>query len=80
MSRTFVTWAKKDMGEHVFASEGWVSYAAFQEEEIETFSGESGVASFGLYDISTTVGSQTLLINVGITEEGDIVIRSYQYQ
>lgn len=80
MTITFITWAKKDMGEHVFTSEGWVSYAAFQEEEVECFSGESGVASFGLYDICTTVGSQTLLINVGITEEGDLVIRSYQYQ
>ena len=80
MTITFITWAKKDMGDHVFNSEGWVSYAAFQEEEVECFSGESGVASFGLYDICTTVGSQTLLINVGVTEEGELVIRSYQFQ
>jgi len=74
---TFTTWATKDMGEYTFSGDGWVSYAAFQEE---CFSGESGTAAFGLYDITVTIGSSTLLVNVGITEEGEIVLRSYQFQ
>ena len=80
MTITFATWAKKDMGEYTFSGDGWVSYAAFQAEEVECYSGESGVASFGLYDITATAGSYTILINVGITEEGEIVVRSWQVQ
>jgi len=80
MTITFATWAKKDMGEHTFSGDGWVSYSAFQEEAVECFSGESGAASFGLYDITVTIGSYTLLVNVGITEEGEIVMRSWQVQ
>jgi hypothetical protein len=77
---TLVAWTSKDMGDYTFTSEGWVKYAAFQEDAVEVFNGESGAASFGLYDITTTVGSYTILVNVGITETGEIVIRSYQIQ
>lgn len=41
------------------------------------YSGESGLASFGLYDVTVTIGSYTVLVNVGITEEGEIVLRSW---
>ncbi len=64
--------------EEPFETSGWVTYAGFDEDLV--FSGDSGPASFGLYDITATVGGYTLLVNVGITEEGDIVLRSYQVQ
>ncbi|MFC1921036.1 hypothetical protein ACFLYQ_04855 [Chloroflexota bacterium] len=75
---TFTTWAKRDMGEYTFCTDGWVSYAAFQEDAVATFSGDSGLASFGLYDITVTCGDYTYLVNVGLTETGEIVIRSWQ--
>jgi len=56
-----------------------VTYAGFEEEGV-VYSGESGIASFGLYDITVTVGSYTYLVNVGITEEGEIILRSWQLQ
>ena len=77
---SFTTWTSKNIGENTYSGSGWVSYAAFQEEEVECYSGESGPASFGLYDITVTIGSHTLLVNVGITEEGEIVVRSWQVQ
>lgn len=77
---TFTAWTLKHMGEDTFSSSGWVDYAAFAEEAKECYSGDSGVASFGLYDISVTVGSYTILANVGITEEGEVVIRSWQVE
>jgi len=77
---TFTTWGKKKMGEDTFSGSGWVSYAAFQEEVVECYSGESGLASFGLYDITVNIGGYTVLVNVGITEEGEIVVRSWQLQ
>jgi len=77
---TFATWAQKDMGDYTFTGDGWVSYSAFQEESIECFSGESGSASFGLYDVSVTIGSYTVLVNVGITETGEVILRSWQVQ
>jgi hypothetical protein len=76
---SFIASATEEVGEHTYSGSGWVSYAGFEEEE-EVYSGESGPASFGLYDITVTIDGQTLLVNVGITEEGEIVIRSYQLQ
>ena len=38
----------------------------------------TGLASFGLYDITVTCGGVTYLVNVGITETGEIIIRSWQ--
>ena len=75
---TFTTWAQKDMGEYTFTGDSEIYYAAFGEDIVETFSGESGVASFGLYDVTVTAGPYTILVNVGITETGEIVVRSWQ--
>ena len=58
------------MGEHSYQGSGYVTYAGFEEEGV-LYSGGSGIASFGLYDITVTVGSYTYLVNVGITEEGE---------
>jgi len=68
------------MGEHTYSGSGWVTYAGFEEDEATNYSGESGLASFGLYDVTVTIGSYTVLVNVGITEEGEIVLRSWQIQ
>jgi hypothetical protein len=80
MMITYTTWAKKDMGDYTFTTDGWVSYAAFQEDATYSFSGESGLASFGLYDITVTCGGTTYLVNAGLTETGELVIRSWQVQ
>lgn len=74
---TFIASAEEDMGEHNYQGSGYVTYAGFEEEGV-VYSGGSGIASFGLYDITVTVGSYTYLVNVGITEEGEIVLRSWQ--
>jgi len=76
---SFIASASGEMGENTYSGSGWVSYAGFEEEAV-VYSGESGPTSFGLYDITVTVGPYTLLVNVGITEEGEIVLRSYQFQ
>ncbi len=76
---TFIASAADDMGEHNYSGSGSVTYAGFEEEGV-AYSGESGISSFGLYDITVTVGSYTYLVNVGITEEGEIVLRSWQLQ
>ena len=39
------------MGEPTYSGSGWVSYAGFDEDEAVSYSGESGLASFGLYDV-----------------------------
>ncbi len=65
------------MGELTYSGSGWVGYAGFEEDEAVSYSGESGLASFGPYDVTVTVGSYTVLVNVGITEEGEIVLRSW---
>jgi len=77
---TFIASASADMGEHTYSGSGWVIYAGFEEDEATNYSGESGLASFGLYDVTVTIGSYTVLVNVGITEEGEIVLRSWQIQ
>ena len=77
---SFTAWAQKKMGEHTFSGSGSVSYAAFQEEEVESYDGQSGLASFGLYDITVNIGGYTILVNMGITEEGEVVVRSWQLQ
>lgn len=76
---SFITEAEGDMGEQTYTCSGWVSYAGFEEEAVH-YSGQSGLSSFGLYDITVSIGGYTVLVNVGITEEGEIVIRSYQLQ
>lgn len=76
---SFIASASGAMGEHTFSGSGQVTYAGF-EQDAAMYSGTSGPASFGLYDITVTVGPYTLLVNVGITEEGELVLRSYQVQ
>lgn len=78
MVLSFMASATEDMGVYTYSGSGWVSYAAFQEEEKVGYSGQSGPVTFGLYDISVTIGQYNLLVSVGITEAGEIVIRSYQ--
>jgi len=79
---SFITWTRKNMtmGEHTFSGSGHVTYAAFQEEEVASYSGESGLGAVGLYDITVSIGGYTVLVNVGITEEGELVMRSWQIQ
>ncbi|MFC2033846.1 hypothetical protein ACFLTT_00375 [Chloroflexota bacterium] len=75
----FETWGlKSTMGDYSFDGEGSVTYAAFQTDEEVVYSGSSGISCVGLYDITVTVGDYTYLVNVGINEEGEIVIRSWQ--
>jgi hypothetical protein len=77
---TFTTWTLDDMGEQEYGGSGWVEYAAFQEDQKESYDGDSGPASFGLYDLTVDAGSCTMLVNVGVTETGEIVIRSWQVE
>ncbi|MFC1930534.1 hypothetical protein ACFLWE_01415 [Chloroflexota bacterium] len=76
---SFTASAEKDMGDHTFSGSGWVEYAGFQETIQESYSGTSGPFAVGLYDITVDLGSVTVLVNVGVTETGEIVVRSYQY-
>ena len=77
---TFTTWTLDDMGEQEYGGSGWVEYAAFSEDQKESYSGDSGPASFGLYDLTVDAGSCTMLVNVGVTETGEIIIRSWQVE
>ncbi|MFQ6122885.1 MAG: hypothetical protein ACE5LA_07520 [Dehalococcoidales bacterium] len=78
---SFVAWTGGEIGDNTYSGSGWVEYAGFEEEAGGQFSGEYSPGSFGYYyDIIATSGSYTILVNVGITEEGEIVIRSYQIQ
>jgi len=78
---SFVASTTEEVGENTFSGSGWVEYAGFEEWETEQFSGEYGPGSFGhYYDIIATSGSYTILVHVGITEEGEVVILSYQVQ
>ena len=78
---TFLTSTTEEVGEDAYEGEGVVYYAAFGSEEGEIFSGEYALSNIGAYyDITATAGSYTVLVNVGITEEGELIIRSYQVQ
>jgi len=77
---SFIAWTRKNMGEHEFSGSGQVTYAAFNTDEVASYSGESGLGAVGLYDITVNVGGYTVLVNVGITEEGELIIRSWQIQ
>ena len=60
---------------------GYVTYSAFEAEEGEMFEGEYTLGQFGYYyDVTATSGSYTILVNVGLTEDGEIIIRSYTIQ
>lgn len=78
---SFVASTSEEIGEDTYAGSGWVSYAAFGAEEEEFFEGEYGAGTIGAcYDITVTVGSYTIRVNAGITEEGEIVVLSWQVQ
>ncbi len=78
---SFVASTSEEVEDNTYTGSGWVSYAAFGSEEEEYFEGEYGPGTIGYYyDITATAGSVTIRVNVGITEEGKIVILSYQIQ
>ena len=64
-----------------YIGSGWVKYASFEAEEGVLFEGQYTPTNVGeLYDITVTSGSYTILVSAGITEEGEIIIISYQIQ
>ncbi len=70
-----------EISQNTYLGNGWVEYAAFEAEDGALFDGEYALKNFGYYyDITVTIGSYTYLVNVGITEEGEIVVRSWQLQ
>lgn len=78
---SFTASTSEEVGDDTYSGSGWVSYAGFQSEQEELFEGEYAPTNFGeYYDITVTSGSYTIIVNVGITEEGELVIRSYQIQ
>ncbi|MBA7551473.1 hypothetical protein ES705_44013 [subsurface metagenome] len=80
---TFISFTASTSGEigETYSGSGWVEYAGFEAEETAQFSGEYETGLFAYYyDITVTVGSYTYLVNVGITEEGEIVVHSWQLQ
>jgi len=78
---SFVASTNEEVDENPYVGSGWVSYAAFEADEGGFFIGEYEPGSIGCrYDITVTVGSYTILVNVGITDEGEIVVLSYQIQ
>ncbi|MFC1872660.1 hypothetical protein ACFLYV_02960 [Chloroflexota bacterium] len=69
-----------DARDGTFSSNGSVGYAAFDAEEGEVIYGEYSPSTIGFYyDIEATVGGTTILVNVGITEDGELVILSYHF-
>ena len=78
---SFTTLTNEEVGDDTYFGSGWVKYAGFQAEEEELFEGEYAPTNCGqYYDITVTSGSYTILVNAGITEEGEIVLLSYQIQ
>ncbi len=78
---SFLVSTDGDIGDNTYYSSGSVGYSAFEAEEGEIFYGEYSPSTIGYYyDVFADVGFCTILVNVGITEEGEIIIRSYQFQ
>jgi len=81
---TFISWVAsttEEVGEDPYVGSGYVSYAAFGSEEEAIFEGEYEPGTIGAcYDITITVGSTTIRVNAGITDEGEIVLLSYQIE
>jgi len=78
---SFVASTTEEIGENVYNSSGYVAYAAFGSNMKDVFEGEYGLGTIGAcYDITVTVGSYTIRVNTGITEEGEIVLLSYQVE
>jgi len=78
---SFVASTSEEIGDNTYTGSGWVSYAAFGSEEEEFFDSDYSPGTIGCYyDITAESGSYTIRINFGITEEGEIIIRSYLFQ
>jgi len=77
---TFTTWTVDDMGEQTYEGNGWVEYAGFKETGVQAYAGESGPVSYGLYDITVSFGSYTMYVNAGVTDTGQVVVRSWQIE
>jgi len=80
---TFIAFTASVSGEvsDNYSSSGWVEYAAFEAGEGAMFEGDYTPTNVGqYYDITITSGSYIILANVGITESGEVIIRSYQVQ
>lgn len=78
---SFLVSTDGEIGDDTYTSSGSVGYSAFEAEEGDIFFGEYSPSTIGYYyDITAGGGSYTILVNVGITEEGDIIIYSYQFQ
>lgn len=69
----------EEMDEDTYVGEGWVSYAAKNSPQEEVFIGEyEPGAVTSRFDITINVGGYTILVSVGVTEDGNVVILSYQ--
>ena len=78
---SFLVSTDGEIGDDTYLSSGSVGYSAFEAEEGEIFFGEYSPSTIGYcYDILAEVGAYTILVNVGITEDGEIVILSYQFK
>ncbi len=78
---SFLASIEGEIGDDTYFSSGSVGYSAFEAEEGEIFFGEYSPSTIGYYyDITAGGGTWTILVNVGITEEGEIIIYSYQFQ
>jgi len=78
---SFLVSTDGEIGDDTYLSSGSVGYSAFEAEEGEIFFGEYSPSTIGYYyDITVDGGSCIILVNVGITEEGEIIILSYQFQ
>ena len=78
---SFLVSTDGEIGDDTYLSSGSVGYSAFEAEEGEIFFGEYSPSTIGYYyNITVDGGSCIILVNVGITEEGEIIILSYQFQ
>ena len=75
---SFLSSTDGEIGDDTFSSSGSIGYAAFDAEEGEIIFGDYSPSTIGYYyDIEVSVGSHTILVNVGITDDGELIIRSY---
>jgi len=78
---SFLVSTDEEIVDNTFSSSGSVGYAAFDAKEGEIFFGEYSPSTIGYYyDIEANVGACTILVNVGITDGGGLIILSYQFQ
>jgi len=78
---SFLVSVDGEIDDDVYISSGSVGYAAFDAEAGDIFFGEYTPSTIGYYyDIQSNVGSYTILVTVGITDDGEVIILSYQFQ